>query len=124
MSSCTSAVCATTASTGSQAIETIRQRRHDYATMMAAAQSADVESAKAAYAKLTAKQAPPANSPLASLGAALQTGDTAAVQKAAVALQQARGGPHPPHHDADDGARRAAAANAASTSKSTVNILA
>lgn len=78
-----------------------KQRRQDYVNLISSLQSADIESAKAAFAKLTAKQAPPANSPLAAVGAALQTGDTAAVQKAATALQQARNGQNHPPHEAD-----------------------
>ncbi|MFT6568634.1 MAG: hypothetical protein ACJAWY_000323 [Sphingomonas echinoides] len=68
----------------------LRQRRQDYLKMMTAAQSGDVTAAKTAYARMTANRTPPAKSPLAALGTALQNGDTATIQKAAEALQQAR----------------------------------
>ncbi|MCG3084521.1 hypothetical protein, partial [Anoxybacillus sp. LAT27] len=48
--------------------------------------------AKAAYARFTANRTPPAKSPLAQLGTSLRSGDTAAIQQAAEALQQARDG--------------------------------
>lgn len=57
--------------------------------MMTAAQSGDVTAAKTAYARLTANRTPPAKSPLAALGATLQSGDAAAIKRAAEVLQQA-----------------------------------
>ncbi|MBP2279001.1 MULTISPECIES: hypothetical protein [Sphingomonas] len=118
-----SAISATTPTTASQASAAAKQRKQDYANLMSSLQSSDIESAKTAYAKLTANQAPPANSPLAALGAALQTGDTAAVQKATAALQQARGGHHHHHHDAD-ASKAPTPPTPPATANSTVNILA
>ncbi|MFZ5795103.1 MAG: hypothetical protein ACOY4B_11655 [Pseudomonadota bacterium] len=70
----------------------LRQHKQDYLKMMAAAQSGDATAAKAAYARLTANRTPPVKSPLAALGATLQSGDTVAIRQAAEALQQARDG--------------------------------
>lgn len=107
-----------------------QQRRQDYSSMMSAAQSGDVASAQKAYASLTANKTPPANSPLASLGAALQSGDASAVQQAAQSLQQARQGHH--HHKADSSSASSTTSTAAATpaptssatSGATLNILA
>jgi hypothetical protein len=116
------------AGTASQAAEW-QQRRQDYGTMMAAAQSGDVASAQKAYASLTASRTPPANSPLAALGSALQSGDTSAIQTAAQNLQQARQGHHHHHHSSDNSSSSSSSTSSdssasSSASSSGVNILA
>lgn len=102
-----------------------QQRKQDYSTMMAGAQSGDIGTAQTAYASLTANRAPPADSPLAALGTALQSGDATAVQKAAQALQQARTGhTHHHRHNADATSTDATSTSTPSASDTTgVNIL-
>ncbi len=101
-----------------------QQRKQDYSNMMAGAQAGDIGKAQTAYASLTANRTPPPNSPLAALGAAIQSGDTAAVEKAAQALQQARTGHGHHRHDADAAASQAPSASAMTASSTTgVNIL-
>ena len=98
-----------------------QQRKQDFTSLVSAAQSGDISTAQTAYASLTANRTPPANSPLAALGAALQSGDPAAVQTAATALQSARGGHHH-HHGGGSPPTDSTASTAASTTTG-VNIV-
>lgn len=72
----------------------MKQNREAFSSMMSAATSGDLETAKSAYAKLTADRKPPADSPLAALGTAIESGDATAVKTAADTLQKARKGGH------------------------------
>ncbi|MEG3122735.1 hypothetical protein [Sphingomonas sp. GB1N7] len=69
-----------------------KQNRETFSTLMTAAKSGDIETAKAAFKEFTANRKPPADSPLAKLGAAIESGDAAAIKDAGQALQQARKG--------------------------------
>jgi hypothetical protein len=72
-----------------------QQRKSDIKDMLAALKGGDLEGAKKAFASLVAKGAqPPANSPLAQIGKALQSGDLAAAQQAALAMESAHGARH------------------------------
>jgi hypothetical protein len=72
----------------------LKQKREDFSGLISAATSGDVDKAKSAFASLTANRKPPANSPLAALGTAIESGDTKAVKGAAETLQKARKGHH------------------------------
>lgn len=102
-----------------------QQKKQDYNSLISAAQSGDVASAQDAFASLTANKAPPANSPLAALGTALQSGDAATIKTATQALQSARGGHGHHHHHAQPAATpETPAATDSTASAATVNILA
>lgn len=93
-----------------------QQRKQDYSSLLTSSQSGDLSTAKSAYASLTANKTPPADSPLAALGAAIQSGDPAAVQQAAQTLQHARSGHH--HHHGSASSSTASTTSVSTTSAS------
>ncbi len=69
-----------------------KERKQDYFSMMDAVQSGDVNRARRAYSNLTAGRTISPISPLARLGAALQSGTASTVERAARNLHQMRTG--------------------------------
>ena len=82
------------ASQGTSSVNNWQQRRQAMSSLTDAMQSGNLSSAKQAYSTLTSGKTPPADSPLAKLGAAIDSGNVSAAQNAFQTLQSARHGHH------------------------------
>ena len=111
---------ANSAATGSTAFA---QRQQDFKSMMSALKSGDLNAAQQAYSSLTqGRGTPPANSPLAQIGQALQNGDLAGAQKAAQSMHGAHHGHHHGGSEASSGSTAAPAPAPAPAGTGTVII--
>jgi hypothetical protein len=89
-----SSASATSSGTGAGAVQ---QRQQAFKDLFSALKSGDLTAAKTAFAGATAgRTGLHADSPLAQIGQALQSGDLGAAQQAGAAMQAARSGGH--HH--------------------------
>jgi hypothetical protein len=70
--------------------------RETFSSLISAAKSGDLTAAKTAFNAFASNRKPPAGSPLAVLGAAIESGDAKTINEAAQALQKARKGPKRP----------------------------
>ncbi|MBV8125826.1 MAG: hypothetical protein JOY60_05560 [Burkholderiaceae bacterium] len=86
-----------------------QQNRQAMKDLVSAIKSGNLQDAQQAYATLTNGQTPPANSPLAKIGAALQTGNMTTVQNTVKSLRSGH------HHHQQGGSSESSASSSTTT---------